>query len=390
MRKISISDASLAECEERARKERFVMKGLPEKSLGALIGAPDTGKSRLMHSMAYSLASGVDLLGLLPVGAKPRKVALWTSEEGVYEATKFISKMLPALPSSVRKRIQENIVLIDDDNGEDKQYLFKAKGVEDADAVSSLVEQLQGVDIIFIDTIRESIGVGSEVDDDIQIRVILEKIIRRTGCSIVYLHHLTKNDAKLSADKLSSTSGSGLSATSAKARVHYTLTMNSAGGLQLDFTKANKLPKSERTSIHLTELVGVDGISMPVACTGMLDDIEVDDLHVDNISDTSEIDDSASQDEADDAIEICVSGMVDAESGESIDLPVDADKHYSERDVISQRAKPSERVRRSLEEKIETKQVVVVTKSHQPPPKPEQSAVRGKLRKLRKPENKKM
>ncbi|UKA04741.1 AAA family ATPase [Photobacterium damselae] len=377
MKKISISDESLAECAEKARKERFVMKGLPEKSLGALIGAPDTGKSRLMHSMAYSLASGVDFLALLPVGAKPRKVALWTSEEGVYEATKFISKMLPALPSSVRKRIQENIVLIDDDNGGDKQYLFKAKGVEDTDAVSSLVEQLQGVDLIFIDTIRESIGVGSEVEDDVQIRVILEKIIRRTGCSIVYLHHLTKTDAKLSADKLSSTSGSGLSATSAKARVHYTLTMNSAGGLQLDFTKANKLPKSERASIHLTELAGDDGVSMPVFCTEVLDGVDADDIF-------------AAEDEANDSIVVCVSGIVDAESGEIEDLHDGAGSCYTKRDVISERAKPSEKVRRSLDEKIESKQVVVVTRSSQPPPKKEQSQTRSKLRRLRKPENKKM
>ena len=265
MKKILISDSSLAACAKQAELEKFIMKGLPERSLGAIIGAPDTGKSRLMHSMAYSLASGVDLVGLLPVGAGQRKVAMWTSEEGVYEATKFISKMLPVFPSIVKQRLQENIVLIDDDNGEDRQYLFKSKGVEDIDAVSSLIKQLNGVDVLFIDTIRESIGVGSEVDDDVQIRVILEKIIRRSGCSVVYLHHLTKNDARLSADKLSSTSGSGLSATSAKARVHYTLTLNVAGGLQLDFTKANRLARSDRTSIHLSEMGGVDGASIPVA-----------------------------------------------------------------------------------------------------------------------------
>lgn len=381
MKKISISDENLAICAERAAKEKFILKGLPERSLGALIGAPDAGKSRLMHTMAYCLASGVDLLGLLPTDSEPRKVALWTSEEGIYETTKHIAKILPQLPSNMRKLIQENVTLIDDDNGEDKQYLFKSKGVEDTVAISSLIEQLDGIDVLFIDTIRESIGVGSEVDDDVQIRVILEKIIRNAGCAVVYLHHLTKTDAKLSADKLSSTSGSGLSATSAKARVHYTLTIDKAGGLQIDFTKANKLPKSERSSIRLIEY-GNDDASIPIASHIVIKDAA--DVTVDEIiqSDNDNQENNA---------------LIDNNEHSTVGEKANSDsieKKQKEQlrgggGSVSKRAEPSKKVKQALSEKVEGKQVVVVVKSSAPQDST-QTPLKRRLHKLRKPEHKKI
>lgn len=255
MKSISLSDTNKLQ-KLASKSESYIMKALPERGLGVILADQDTGKSRLMFSLAYSLATNIDLVGLLPEAKndrKPRKVAVWAAEEGINWAAKKALAHLSAFSVDIAAQIQENVTFIDDTSPDDEQeYLFTSSGLPNHRFVAHLTNALKDVDILFIDTLREAMGLGDEVADDNQLKVMLSGIAKEAQCAIVFLHHLRKADTGLSSSKLTTASGSGLSKTNAKARVHYALTRNNkTKGINISFVKANNISLDERLDIPL-------------------------------------------------------------------------------------------------------------------------------------------
>ncbi|MBU2896113.1 AAA family ATPase [Vibrio hepatarius] len=254
MKFIGLNDTKRLE-DLAAEQNGYVLKALPESSWAMIMGDQDIGKSKLMFSIAYSLATNIDFVGLLPCNERdrrPRNVAIWASEESLNWASRKVLAHMNAFSPSVVDVIKSRVSLIDDINPEnDKEYLFDDELKVNRSFVDNLVEQLKDVDVLIIDTLRDAMGIADEVEQDNKVKVLLSKIVRDSSCAIIYLHHPRKSDVGASARQLSTVSGSGLSKTNAKARVHYSLTRQ-GDGVSLSFgVKANNIPKDKRNPINL-------------------------------------------------------------------------------------------------------------------------------------------
>ncbi|MDK9789920.1 AAA family ATPase [Vibrio sp. D431a] len=258
MKKISVASAdemaSLAE-----KSENFILKALPEHGLGNILANQDVGKSRLMFSLAYSLATNIDLVSLLPTDAKDRKerkVAIWAGEEGANWVAKKIQTHLGYFNPAVGEKIKENVSIIDCTNEDDVQeYLFLSAGVPNINLINKLSALMEDVDILFIDTLREVIGLANEVNDDDAIKVYLSSIAKQSKCAIVYLHHFKKSETNLPVSQLTASSGSGLTKTNARCRVNYGLIKDlKKEQISISFLKANNMADRDRTPLDLTWL----------------------------------------------------------------------------------------------------------------------------------------
>ncbi|CAH7395689.1 hypothetical protein VCHA53O466_50086 [Vibrio chagasii] len=259
MNTISLADKDKLN-ELASASNEYVLKGLPKKSWAMILGEQDLGKSKMMFSLAYSLATNIDIIGLLPSSTedrKPRKVAIWASEEDLGWASRKVLAHMSKFSPDVLDAVQANVTLIDDSNEDgDKEYLFTDELKVNTRFVDALTEQLEGVDVLIIDTLRDAMGIGDEVNEDNKVKVLLSKLVRDADCSVVYLHHPRKSDVGASISQLSTASGSGFSRTNAKARVHYTLTRDrKSDELEVSFAvKANNIPRDERVPIKLAWL----------------------------------------------------------------------------------------------------------------------------------------
>lgn len=146
-----------------------------------LLGRPEAGKSMCELSMAYSLESGEDFMGIFPVLAK-RRVALWLLD--------------PAQAPETKRRInnsspERRAVL-------NRLYITSRRTPKDPEVWDQEAKRLadMGVNFIFIDNLNRLKGrYGASIRDDEQMSLILDDIdMAFTGNGIGYclVHHLGK------------------------------------------------------------------------------------------------------------------------------------------------------------------------------------------------------
>lgn len=255
MKAISLNDSEKIKALSKD-SGKYILYAFPENSLGMIFGDKDMGKSRLMLSAAYSLALNIDLVGLLPVEPKDRKqrrVAIWDSEEGASRLANRLSFHLQYFDDGIAEILRRNITIVDDTNESNtREFLFKDGKTINYSAIESLKQLLNDHDILFIDTIRASLGFGCEVLNDNDIKVILSELAHDAQCSICFLHHIRKSDIEKGINGLNSSSGSGLQRTSSTCRVQYGIWKadKNSDDTTLHILKANNLSRLERYPIE--------------------------------------------------------------------------------------------------------------------------------------------
>lgn len=73
--------------------------------------------------------------------------------------------------------------------------------------------------MVVIDTLRDAIGSADVVDDDYYIRIALERLANEANVAVLVVHHPTK-DVSRGKEIINSVSGSGLSSTLSKSKLH--------------------------------------------------------------------------------------------------------------------------------------------------------------------------
>ncbi|NMS64518.1 AAA family ATPase, partial [Vibrio parahaemolyticus] len=90
---------------------------------------------------------------------------------------------------------------------------------EASSALEKLIATAKGYDLVVIDTLRDAIGSADVVDDDYYIRIALERLANEANVAVLVVHHPTK-DVSRGKEIINSVSGSGLSSTLSKSKLH--------------------------------------------------------------------------------------------------------------------------------------------------------------------------
>ena len=169
---------------------------IPMGAVTLLVGHGGTGKSLLALKMAIHTALGISVLGAKTSGGTVAYLSLEDPETIVWRR---IFKIFHGLPEEVRQRADEL---------EAKMLLICRYGIlthiavnnsgkiepaQIADDLSALL-QWHGIKCIFVDTLVRTHTLPE--NDNAQMGALLvafEKIVKKTGCAVVLIHHLPKS-----------------------------------------------------------------------------------------------------------------------------------------------------------------------------------------------------
>ena len=234
-----------------------ILKGLYRGGVGFLIAPPESGKSYTVLSMAYELAlPHSPFLGLRPSNSTTYKTLLWPMEDAGLGLYPRLLRHLANFSQQTKACLKDNISLF-----QQSDPLVLGTGINHP-LVDSLIEQAKGFDLLVIDTLREAIGAADEVKDDNLVRTLLSRIATEADVAILVVHHPTKEVSRGSAP-INSVSGSGLSSTLSKSKLHLYLEQHVEKGTgeqksYLRHSKANYLTKEEGKLIEPVSLFWTD------------------------------------------------------------------------------------------------------------------------------------
>ncbi len=256
---IPISESDIEENAFEANKEQ-ILKGLFRGSVGFLIAPPDTGKSYLALSTAYEMAlPEYPLIGLRADKKKTFKTLIWPIEDALSGTLPRIKNHLSAFSSSVKERLKENVAIYKQAEPICCASALKQtqEGQNAANALDALIFSAKQYDLVIIDTLRDAVGSADIVEDDYYIRIALERLAREADVAVFVVHHPTKEVSR-GKEVINSVSGSGLSSTLSKSKLHLYLDqiVNKKDGLieatRLRHIKANYVPFNEQWRVPTT------------------------------------------------------------------------------------------------------------------------------------------
>ncbi|WP_235610968.1 AAA family ATPase [Candidatus Enterovibrio altilux] len=250
---IALSEKDINENLASFNKEQ-ILKGLFRGSIGFLIAPPDSGKSYLSLSIAYEMA--LPKYPLIGIGYSENKVLrtlIWPIEDSLSGILPRIKAHLAEFSTNIKERLRTNIGIYRHFNpicssGSSKN----TKEWEEASkALEKLIATSKEYDLVVIDTLRDAIGSADIVDDDYYIRITLEKLANEADVAVLVVHHPTKNVSR-GKEIINSVSGSGLSSTLSKSKLHLYLDLlidkkdNTVQETRLRHIKANYVPFAQQ------------------------------------------------------------------------------------------------------------------------------------------------
>lgn len=226
----------------------YIINGLLRGGVGFLISAPDMGKSHLCLTIAYELATKLPLLGI--AGSKDSmRTLIWASEDSISATLPRVEAHLKSFTSKTKSLIAENVSLYT--NTDPICDVLAKDSIGKLSSISKLIDTATAYDLLIIDTLRTAVGNADEVKDDALIRQSLDHIAKEANVAILVVHHPTKSVARGN-DDVNSVSGSGLSSTLSKSKLHLYLnkTTSKSGKTEttLRHTKANYLTREKQFS----------------------------------------------------------------------------------------------------------------------------------------------
>jgi len=162
-----------------------VLPGLPAGYAGGIISSGGSGKTFWALEAAALIGAGVDLMGIGAEYASKGKVKLFLAEDGPHQVHKRLHALGAYLNNEQREAFAGNIEI--QDWTKDTPDLLHA-------VTRGVVEKaIEGARLCFLDTLR-SFHLGDENSTKEMSLLIgyLRGMAARTGCSIVYLHHVNK------------------------------------------------------------------------------------------------------------------------------------------------------------------------------------------------------
>lgn len=268
----NILDIDMSKREQyKKSKKPEVLHGLPKGKFGFLISTPDTGKSYTCLSLAYEIATGIQLLGL-STNSTPKRVLYWPMEDGESETMERIIMHLSHFGQPYVELIEKNVKLYRMEEAichpaEVSTYLH-------SNNLETLISEGKGFDLILIDTIREASGACDEVKDDRIIKMALQRLAKETDSAVIVTHHLTK-EASRGNEPITSISGSGLSETLANSRYQILVQRHQKKTKDTEYSfshiKKNYVPKDKvltQEPLHWTDY------SLPLLNLSALSQIE--------------------------------------------------------------------------------------------------------------------
>ncbi|WMO25695.1 helicase RepA family protein (plasmid) [Vibrio parahaemolyticus] len=235
----------------------FVLKGLVKASVGMLIAAPSAGKSHLALSIAMEHASSATILGL-SCSETPKKVLIVSSEDGSAVLRERMTEKVKLFSSDVQTELLNNLFFLTDET----PIITPPDAYADEQSATSLyVDNLvqsaidNDVDLIIVDTVTEAVGSCDEVKHDKHIKAGFQAIARRTGASILLVHHVNKNEIR-GEQEVTMASGAGLS--SVMRLVKFMITIKAGKNNRVvQFLKSNYLPQDEEREFEVDFVEGV-------------------------------------------------------------------------------------------------------------------------------------
>lgn len=164
----------------------FVLPGMLSGTVGALVAPGGAGKSVMALQLAILVASGTDLVGIgsLPTG----RVKILAAEDPEQSIDHRLHALGKHLNPAQRERVDENVDIL--------PFAGVGYDVFDDDWYNWTLEIASGARLLMFDTLRR-VHLGDENDSGAMAELVsrLEKIVRITGCSILFLHHSSKSAA---------------------------------------------------------------------------------------------------------------------------------------------------------------------------------------------------
>ena len=173
--------------EEPPRLE-FLWPGFLSGTVGALVSMGGVGKSfwALEASMAVAGGPGADLLGIGPEYYGP---VLYLATE---DHKKIIQTRGHAIGQHLCPDVRESII----ENLSISAISGRRMDIMRTEQIKTIVQRCQGMRLLVIDTISRCHQLDENSNSDMAKLVsVLELIARESGCSVLYLHHISKATA---------------------------------------------------------------------------------------------------------------------------------------------------------------------------------------------------
>ena len=159
----------------------------PRESL-LITAAAGAGKSLIVNYLTNASASVENLWGIFPV-KKPLKSLIVQAEVSDYAVKNRLEKLIKANPTFKR----DGVYFLSDSFSSDVQILGKLSDSEFQKRILAAIEDIDGVDLLWMDPLIAFNPVDE--NNNTAMRKVLddfEAVIRPTGASIVFTHHVGK------------------------------------------------------------------------------------------------------------------------------------------------------------------------------------------------------
>lgn len=205
---------------------RDVMHGLERGEIGFVLSMPEMGKSYFCISLAYELATGFPLVNLTQTSnGKAHRVLFWSAEDSAQTLLSRIRNHFDGMSSDLVEMVSNNLNILQHDVIGCSYLATSERKREIERNILELIEIAKAYDFLIIDTLREAAGDADEVQDDLSIKLALQKIAKEANIAVFVSHHVTKSAGR-GEERLTAISGSGFSRTLANARLGLALHYN--------------------------------------------------------------------------------------------------------------------------------------------------------------------
>lgn len=175
-----------------APKIDFVLPGFAAGTVGGLVSPGGVGKSWMSLLCAVSIAGPQELPDLLGIGIEGRgRVVYFAGEdprEIIHQRLRAIAQVKREITQEVQDHIKENLTIY--------PTIGYQMALDDATWEAKLTEMLEGCRLAIFDTLTRFHSLDeNKTDDAKKVMGAMERIAAKTGCTILYLHHVSKASA---------------------------------------------------------------------------------------------------------------------------------------------------------------------------------------------------
>lgn len=162
----------------------FVLPGMLAGTVGALVSPGGAGKSMMALQLAILVAGGADLVGFDAVISHGRVVIL-AAEDPAEALEHRLHALGGHLDASQRDLVNDSVDIL--------PLLGYAFDVMSQDWYDWVLDKARGTRLLVVDTLRRIHTLDENDSGDMAgLLSQLERIVRLTGCTILFLHHSSK------------------------------------------------------------------------------------------------------------------------------------------------------------------------------------------------------